>query len=130
MLEADKRGGDWCRVEPRARADSSVALYEWLAGATSTPSARNEAFAVMSRAIESLPDADRQVVEIYDLDGQPVEELTAALHPQRRGRLHAAGPRPPAPERDHGHGVEVREPAPLITGSRNPSVRHRGGSNP
>ena len=82
-LQADKRGGARGRVELPASQDSQVALYELLGGTTSTPSrkaARAEALSVMGRALESLPEAYRRVVEMYDLEGRPVEEVAAAMN--------------------------------------------------
>ena len=82
MLEADKRGGDRRRIEPGSRDESMVALYEVLGGTVTTPSrkaARQEAGDALKKALESLPTAYRQVIELYDLDGRPIEEVAAAL---------------------------------------------------
>ena len=82
MLEADKRGGDRKRIEPGPREDSMVALYEVLGGTITTPSrkaARQEAGDALKKALESLPTAYRQVIELYDLEGRPIEEVAAVL---------------------------------------------------
>lgn len=82
MLEADKRGGDRRRIEPGSREESMVALYEVLGGAITTPSrkvARREAGDALKKALDSLPTAYRQVIEMYDLEGRPIEEVAAEL---------------------------------------------------
>ncbi len=82
MLEADKRGGDRRRIEPGSRDESMAALYEVLGGTISTPSrkaARQEAGDALKKALESLPTAYRQAIELYDLEGRPIEEVAAAL---------------------------------------------------
>jgi RNA polymerase sigma-70 factor (ECF subfamily) len=82
MLEADKRGGDRRQVRPMAGEDSLVSLYDMLGHTTGTPSrhaARHEATAAMKFAVEQLPTAQRQVVEMYDLQGKPVAEVAAAI---------------------------------------------------
>lgn len=82
MLETDKRGGDRRRIELGSRDESMVALYEVLGGTITTPSrkaARQEAGDALKKALESLPTAYRQVIELYDLDGHPIEEVAAAL---------------------------------------------------
>ncbi len=81
MLEADKRGGGRRQVFGVGE-ESSVALYEMLGGNTSTPSrhaARGEATGAVRRAMESLPEAQRRLVELYDLQGMPVEAVAATL---------------------------------------------------
>ncbi len=82
MLEADKRGGDRRRIEPGSREESMVALYEVLSGTITTPSrkaARNEAAGALKKALESLPTAYCQVIELYDLEGRQIEEVAAVL---------------------------------------------------
>lgn len=82
MLKADKRGGRRRRIEPRAREDSSLALYELLAPTRSTPSqhaARREACAALERALQQLPEHYRRVVQMYDLEEHPVKEVARAL---------------------------------------------------
>ena len=82
MLEAEKRGGGRRRVSPESRQDSFVALYELVSATGTTPSrhvARGEACEALEEAIQHLPEAHRQVVKMYDLEGRPVAEVAAAL---------------------------------------------------
>ena len=82
ILEAEKRGGGRAPLQAAAGDDSFVALYEQLGGSSSTPSrkaARSEGRAALERAIRQLPQLQRRVVRTYDLEGQPVEEVAAAL---------------------------------------------------
>ena len=82
MLEADKRGTDHRRVQPKIHEDSILALYEMLGAAGTTPSqhaARNETRGLLDRAIQQLPEVYRQAVQMYDLDGQPIDEVAQLL---------------------------------------------------
>jgi len=82
MLEAEKRGRSYRRLERRGTDDTLVALHEQLGRAPSTPSrhaARSEACSYLEQAIAQLPPAYRQVIEMYDLEGRPVAEVAAAL---------------------------------------------------
>ena len=82
MLEAEKRGGSHRKIELRSPDDSLMALYELLSATTSTPSrraARAEACAAVRRALETLSAEYRQVVESYDLRGDPIEEVARAM---------------------------------------------------
>jgi RNA polymerase sigma factor (sigma-70 family) len=82
MLEADKRGGNARRVEVPGSDESFIALHEFLAGSTSTPSrqvAKAEARSMIAGALDKLPAFYRQVVRMYDLEGRPVQEVAAAL---------------------------------------------------
>ncbi|UCE61329.1 MAG: sigma-70 family RNA polymerase sigma factor [Phycisphaerales bacterium] len=82
MLEREKRGGKRRRVEARSSDGSYVALYELVGRTSSTPSqhaARDEAKDVLGEAIRKLPTAYREVVRLYDLDGQPVQNVADAL---------------------------------------------------
>ena len=97
ILEADKRGKDRRRTQPGTREESFVALCEVLSAGGSTPSrhvARSEAHAALERAIQELPDAYRQVVQMFDLDGRPMEDVARALNRSPgaaymiRGRAH------------------------------------------
>jgi len=80
-LEAEKRGGGRARLSTSAE-DSAVELFERLTARDSTPSrtlARSETLAELRRAIETLPDHYRRVVTLYDLDGEPIDRVSAAL---------------------------------------------------
>lgn len=82
MLEAEKRGKRRRNIRPPSNEKSLVALYEQLGCTRSTPSrhaARNEACVSLRHAIEELPSTYRRVVEMYDLEGRPVENVAAAM---------------------------------------------------
>ncbi len=82
MLEADKRGGNHRRLDLRTPDESYVNLFEVLAGGVTTPSrraTRNEAHDTLKQALSRLPAAYRQVVEMYDIQGKPVDEVAEAL---------------------------------------------------
>jgi RNA polymerase sigma-70 factor (ECF subfamily) len=85
MLEADKRGGDRKRIQARgggSHEDSCSNLFDMLCQTMGTPSryaARHEAAAAVVHAVEQLPPPQKQVVEMYDLQGKPVAEVAAAL---------------------------------------------------
>ena len=83
MFDAEKRGGDHRRVEPRTREDSFIALHKRIGESRDTPSryaARDEAFAALKWAVTQLPDAYRQVVEMYDLEDRSIKEVSARLN--------------------------------------------------
>lgn len=81
-LEAKKRGGSRRRVH--ARSDSeSAGLLDVLGLTGTTPSraaARDEVRAAVEEAVSSLPRDYRIVVQMYDLEGEPVQKVAAALH--------------------------------------------------
>ncbi|MDM8005421.1 MAG: RNA polymerase sigma factor [Phycisphaerae bacterium] len=82
MLETDKRGGNWHRIEPSADCDTFVTLFEYLGGTSKTPSrqaAREEAKAALEKALRSLPEAHRRVVMMYEIGGRSLEEVAKAL---------------------------------------------------
>jgi len=82
MLEAEKRGKDHRRIRPEAGEGTFVALCEVIIGGGTTPSrhvARDEALAALERAIKELPDAYRQVVQMFDLESRPMEEVSRAM---------------------------------------------------
>jgi RNA polymerase sigma factor (sigma-70 family) len=81
MLTAEKRGGGRNRFDPQA-GGPPAALCSQLVRSSSTPSrqaARREAGTCLRRAIARLPAAYRTVVEMYDLEGCPVERVADAL---------------------------------------------------
>ena len=82
LLAAAKRGGLRKRVDPAANDESFIALHEWLAATSTTPSrhaARGEAKAALERAIGQLPEDYQRVVWMYDLEGRTVEQVAEAL---------------------------------------------------
>lgn len=82
MLEAEKRGGNRKRMEFRNPANSAVDLYDLLAGTATSPSKhaeRAEAATALKKALDQLPEDHCRVVQMYDLDQRPVQEVAAAL---------------------------------------------------
>jgi RNA polymerase sigma-70 factor (ECF subfamily) len=82
MLEADKRGGDRQRVEPRSLDDSLTSLCEVLGVTSQTPSrvvAKDEASRRVLQVIARLPEAYRNVIRQYDLEGRSADELAQAM---------------------------------------------------
>ena len=82
MLEAEKRGGNRRPVRPRTADESLLDLWEVLSSTGTTPSggaSNDEARTALRRAIDELPEVYALVVNLYDLDGKPVEEVAAAL---------------------------------------------------
>ena len=99
MLEAEKRGGNRRPIDLPTPDESFFNLYEVLAGTTTTPSrhaARTETRVALQRALERLPEDYRCVVQMYDLEGRAIEEVSAALKRRPgavymlRGRAHRA----------------------------------------
>ena len=83
MLNAAKRGGGRLRAAATGSEQSAVDLVEMLSGSVTNPgsaAARNEAIEDLTRAIELLPPAYRQVIELYDLKGQSVETVADSLN--------------------------------------------------
>lgn len=80
-LETEKRGGQHARSLPGSE-ESAVALLDQLAAGGSTPSrvmARAEATAALRMAVEELPENYRRTVQLYDLEGWPIDQVAAAL---------------------------------------------------
>lgn len=78
MLSAAKRGGDRRRVDAHALEESYAALYEVVQRTLSTPSrkvAGREARSALDDALAKLPQHYAQVVQMYDLEGRPIEEV-------------------------------------------------------
>lgn len=83
MLEAEKRGGKRRRMDLRGAENSAMDLYEMLAGSATSPSRhaeRGEATVALKQAMLQLPDDHRRVVQMYDLDQVPVQDVAAALN--------------------------------------------------
>lgn len=82
MLEAEKRGKRRRVAQPRLGDESVGALYAQIVCSNGTPSreaARNEAGSCLLRAIAQLPDKYRTVIEMYDLEQRPVNDVARAL---------------------------------------------------
>lgn len=82
MLEADKRGGGRECLRPAALDDSFLSLYELLGKTTITPSreaARHEAKTAIERTIPHLPEPYRVVIQMYDLEERPLQDVASAL---------------------------------------------------
>lgn len=82
MLDAEKRGRNRRQAQPRPMQASLTLLYERIAGSRSTPSqhaAREEVVAALRRAVSDLPPAYRTVIELYDLDCRPVDDVAGLL---------------------------------------------------
>ena len=82
MLNADKRGRNGRRIASRSSQDTLTMLYEEVGASHSTPSrraARIEANAALGSAVEQLPETYRRVVQMYDLDGCPVDSVASEL---------------------------------------------------
>ncbi len=83
MLQTERRGKRFRRVDLHTAEDSSLLLCEMIGVTRSTPSrraARVEACGVLKEALQELPDSYRRVVQMYDLDNRPVEEVSETLH--------------------------------------------------
>lgn len=82
MLQAEKRGGSRRRIEVTNTNESMCALYEQLATSGTSPSqhaARAEATSALSQAIQGLQPTYHQVVQMYDLEGRPMDEVAQVL---------------------------------------------------
>ena len=82
MLDAEKRGGGRVRVGAGDGSDSHTRLCERLGTASGTPSrvvARGEARSALERGLNALPVPYRRVVEMYDLQERPIEDVAAEL---------------------------------------------------
>lgn len=80
-FDAEKRGGGRAHL-PLDRTESSQALLSELMADDATvslPLRSAEALALLSSALDSLPDDYRTVVTLYDLEGRPIEHVAAAL---------------------------------------------------
>lgn len=81
MLGAEKRGGSRRPIQGNPE-ESFVQLYEIVGRTTTTPSravARQEARLALQSAIGKLPEDYRRVVQLYDIEGRPAEEVSNAL---------------------------------------------------
>jgi RNA polymerase sigma-70 factor, ECF subfamily len=79
---ADKRDATIEYSLQAAAADSSARLERWLADSRSAPDARAQRHEVLLRlaaALEQLPEDQRDVVTLRDLQEMPVAQIAAAL---------------------------------------------------
>jgi len=77
------------RVHANA-ADSTTGLLELLGATTTTPSrvaGRAESASILEAAIARLPADYATVVRLYDLEGRPIEEVSAAMR-RSTGAVH------------------------------------------
>ena len=82
MLEADKRGGDWHYVDGSSSGATWSDLFGRLPATQPTPTRearRREAEAAVGSALESLPKPYARVIQMFYLEGKPVEEIAAVL---------------------------------------------------
>lgn len=82
MLDAEKRGGKRHRIEVGASDDSFIALHDLLVGSGTSPSGhavRKETTGLLTAALDRLPEAYRQVVCMYDLEGASIDSVSQAL---------------------------------------------------
>lgn len=81
MLHAAKRGGNRNKIEPDTER-SLTGLLDAVKAVSATPSrevAARESLEALRRCIERLPQAYRQVVDLYDLQQCSIEETAASL---------------------------------------------------
>ena len=88
-LKADRRGGDRRRLEHPVDK-SYVDILCQIEATITSPSgqiARQERIQELKDAIANLPEAYRRIVELYDLEGRPIEEVSAMCG-LRAGTIH------------------------------------------
>ena len=81
-LGRDKRDVDRERSLERALEQSSQRLEQWLAADDSSPSERaerNEELARLADALATLPDDQREALELHYLHGLPLAEIAVQL---------------------------------------------------
>jgi RNA polymerase sigma-70 factor (ECF subfamily) len=82
-LSADCRGGSHRRVETEHGADTVLSLFDVLSDSGTTPSRgamRSELRDVLGRALAELPDAYREVVQLYDLECRTADQVAEMLN--------------------------------------------------
>jgi RNA polymerase sigma-70 factor (ECF subfamily) len=82
MLESDKRGGKRRQVLASVDDRSYANLYDILASSITSPSGKaagSEAQEALRQAIARLPANYRSVVELYDLQGRSVQDVSIEL---------------------------------------------------
>ena len=81
MLDSEKHGGTWERVEPTGD-ESFLTLWENLSAAAQTPCqhvSAAEAKTALQQAIAQLPEDYARVIQMYDIEGRSIEEVCEAL---------------------------------------------------
>lgn len=81
-LERAKRPQPRDRIQPKTKDESMVGLLSEISSGGPTPSVvirREEALKMLSTAISSLPDNYAEVIQLYDLDGLPIDQVAARL---------------------------------------------------
>ena len=82
MESAEKRGGSRQQIAIRTPDASFAALYEIISRTMSSPSrkvASNEAKIALEDALAKLPEHYAQVIRLYDLEGQSIEDVAKAI---------------------------------------------------
>ena len=82
-LQSHKRGGQATRLALHSEAESLVGLLDCLVTTSITASRQllfKETVGRLRAAIACLPDHYRQVIELYDLKQQPIEQVAQAMH--------------------------------------------------
>jgi len=90
MLGREKRGGGRRRVRHVCGEGSMVELIGLLSGSTTSPSGyatREETVNAVTDALTHLPEAYREVVNLYDLRGLPAEEVSRLMG-RSRGAIY------------------------------------------
>ncbi|MGE3181344.1 MAG: sigma-70 family RNA polymerase sigma factor [Phycisphaerae bacterium] len=89
-LERQKQPQPKDRIRPARYEDSLIGLYNILGTDSTTPS-RNvrqaEATKALEAAIADLPERYREVLQMYDIDGRPIQELVEATG-RSAGAIH------------------------------------------
>lgn len=82
-LSALKRGGDRLQIQLDTSSGSTATGGTWCVATQPTPSGRiasEESRSALKRAVEMLPEEHRRVVQLYDLDGWPIEQVCQTVH--------------------------------------------------
>jgi RNA polymerase sigma factor (sigma-70 family) len=91
-LDADKRPPERKRITTLSREDSYTTFLATLAGSFTTPTEhlrRSDAKALLEAAMKKLPQDYAQVLRLYHLKEQHIDEVAAAFDPPRsRGAVH------------------------------------------
>jgi RNA polymerase sigma factor (sigma-70 family) len=85
-LSSLKKGGKQQRQDLKSSGDSYIDLLHQLGGTITSPSmavVRVESQQLLLQAIDQLADLDALVVRLYDLDGQPIDEVARRLNCSR-----------------------------------------------